>query len=225
MRFLLCLLFLFSTVQANQIDSLNTKLLKYELREQLRRDLKISVDSIKSDWEKEMELAKSELRLKSKEFSIYITIANLLIFVVGISIILAVRRSTINKMTKMMYEKLYSVDPLYMPIKIPESVMDLEYKRLKDLRFRNIKKYNYLDNSCVKDVVIFYCENDENARIAQQFMMDKNLKNKLDVIFIIYKKGKRVEPSIFEEFSNVTYANTPLTLVQALIVARIGMIK
>lgn len=224
MKLILSFLICYSTLQASEADSLKLKLLKHEITAEIKQELDTEINELKANVKETVELAKENMGVEAKKYGVSLILVNFIIFGAGISLILVVRKNAQKKLTKLIDNALYKVDPTYLPIKIPSVKMKFEYDRLKALKFRNIKTYQTFDDNCLTGAVVVFCENDDDARIAQKFILDKNLKDTIEVVFIIYKKGPRVEPAIFSDFANVTYANTPLTLIQALFVAGRGMI-
>jgi hypothetical protein len=112
-----------------------------------------------------------------------------------------------------------------MPIKIPETGMEKQIDRLRRLEFRNLSTYRWLDESCTRHAVIFSAAKDEQAEELKRFIADKKLGERDDVAFIVFTHGMPIKPTIFAGIENVTFANTPLTLVQALFVAARGIVR
>ena len=206
-------------------DSLKTELWKQQLTAEMKKEMDDAFKEIKSDVEKQVQIAKDDLKADYKNTMITLGVINLLLIGIGISIILQQRKAAVEKLKKQIDEALYRVNPLSMPIKIPVQGMEYELERLKKLKFRYISTYKYLDDSCTRDAVILLCHDNESALNAKKFILDKDLKDSENTIFIVYAKGPKIDQKIFGDFVNVTYANNPLTLIQALFVASRGMVS
>jgi hypothetical protein len=131
----------------------------------------------------------------------------------------------IKKLDKTISNKIYRVNPFDMPIMLPESGMEKQLGRLKRLDFHDIGTYQYLDDSCTKNAVVVLATKDEEAEKLKSFITKKGLAEREDVAFVLYTKGARINPAILSEFDNVTFANSHLTLVQALFVAARGIVR
>lgn len=118
---------------------------------------------------------------------------------------------------------IYKVDPTYLPIKIPSSDFDHESERLKKLGFKNIKTYSCLDDSCLSGCVIYNVNNTSEADILKNFIVDKN-PDQYKVGYVLYTRD-RVDHGLFKDFNNITYANSPLTLINAVYAVARGTIK
>jgi len=135
-----------------------------------------------------------------------------------------VKRAT-RKLDRTISDKLYRVNPLDMPIKFPESGMEKQLARLRQVEFHDISLYRWLDDSCTRHAVVVLAATDEDAEKLKSFLGNKDLAERDDVAFVVYTKGARINPAILGGFDNVTFANNHLTLVQALFVAARGMVR
>lgn len=118
---------------------------------------------------------------------------------------------------------IYKVDPTYMLIKIPSSSFDHESERLKALGFKNIKTYSYLDDSCLSGCVIYNAGNTSEAEVLKKFIEDKK-PDQYKVGYVLYTRG-RIDHDLFKNFNNITFANSPLTLINAVYAVARGTIK
>jgi len=122
--------------------------------------------------------------------------------------------SYINKKVKKTIDKaIYKVDPTYLEVKIPNKNFTDEKNRLKQLGFKNLKEYSYLDSSCVSGCVIYMIDKEEQIDALKKFLEDKK-PDKYNVGYVIYTK-KQITHELIEEYNNITFANTLLTLVNA----------
>ncbi len=118
---------------------------------------------------------------------------------------------------------IYKVDPTYLPIKMPSSDFDHESERLKKLGFKNIKTYSCLDDSCLSGCVIYNANNISEAEVLKNFIVDKK-PDQYKAGYVLYTRD-RIDPSLFKDFNNITYANSPLTLINAVYAVARGTIK
>ncbi len=118
---------------------------------------------------------------------------------------------------------IYKVDPTYLSIKIPAADFNHESERLKKLGFRNIATYSSLDDSCVSGCVIYKADNTSEAEVLKKFIVDKS-PDQYKVGYVLYTRG-RIDQDLFKEFNNITFANSPLTLVNAVYAVARGTIK
>ncbi len=118
---------------------------------------------------------------------------------------------------------IYKVDPTYLSIKIPSSDFDHESERLKKLGFRNITTYSSLDDSCLSDCVIYKADSSSDAVVLKTFILDKKV-DQYKVGYVLYTRS-RIDHELFKEFNNITFANSPLTLVNAVYSVARGTIK
>ena len=118
---------------------------------------------------------------------------------------------------------IYKVDPTYLSIKIPSSDFDHESERLRRLGFRNVITYPSLDDSCISGCVIYKVDNTAEAEVLKTFMLDKKV-DQYKVGYVLYTRS-RIDHDLFKEFNNITFANSPLTLVNAVYAVARGTIK
>lgn len=118
---------------------------------------------------------------------------------------------------------IYKVDPTYLSIKIPSSDFDHESKRLKKLGFRNITTYTSLDDSCLLGCVIYKADNTSEAEVLKNFIVDKT-PDQYKVGYVLYTRD-RIDHGLFKDFNNITFANSPITLINAVYAVARGTIK
>lgn len=118
---------------------------------------------------------------------------------------------------------IYKVDPTYLQIKMPSSDFDHESERLKKLGFKNIKTYSCLDDSCLSGCVVYNAHNTSEAEVLKNFIVDKK-PDQYKVGYVLYTRD-RIDPGLFKDFNNITYANSPLTLINAVYAVARGTIK
>lgn len=118
---------------------------------------------------------------------------------------------------------IYKVDPTYLPIKIPSSDFDHESERLNKLGFKDIKTYSYLDDSCLSGCIIYSANSTSDAELLKNFLADKN-PDQYKVGYVLYTRS-RIDHDLFKAFNNITFANSPLTLVNAVYAVARGTIK
>lgn len=118
---------------------------------------------------------------------------------------------------------IYKVDPTYLPIKIPASDFDHESERLNKLGFKNIKTYSCLDDSCLSGCIIYSAHDTSDAELLKNFLADKN-PDQCKVGYVLYTRS-RIDHDLFKAFNNITFANSPLTLVNAVYAVARGTIK
>lgn len=118
---------------------------------------------------------------------------------------------------------IYKVDPTYLSIKIPSSDFDHESERLKKLGFRNITTYTCLDDSCLSGCVIYKVDNTSGAEVLKNFIVDKT-PDQYKVGYVLYTRD-RIDHGLFKDFNNITFANSPLTLINAVYAVARGTIK
>ena len=145
--------------------------------------------------------------------------------IVGLTAVIGFIKRSTRKFDRAIDAAIFRIDPHDMPIKIPAIDMEKEQARLQRLKFRALSTYQWLDDSCTKNAVVHLATNDQGAEELRKFIQDKGLAEREDVAFVVYTKGARLNPTILSEFDNVTFANTHLTLVQALFVAARGMVR
>jgi len=177
--------------------------------------LKTKIDSLQTQVN---DNTKDINNFKSKIHNIifYAILANLSFW----GIIIWTAGKTIKKITE---KAIYKVDPTYLEVKIPSENFDNEAKRLKVLGFKNLKEYSILDDSCLSGCIICSVNNENQAATLKNFLEDKK-PNEFKVGYVIYTR-LRIEPIIFEKFDNITFANSPLTLVNAVYAVARGTIK
>ena len=171
-------------------------------------NLKIQVDTNTKDID--------NFKALIRTIVIFVIIANLAFW--G-SVILSARKTV----KKVIDKAIYKVDPTYMEVKIPDKNFDNETKRLEILGFKNLKKYPFLDDSCLSGCVIFAVDNKEQSKTLKTFLEDKK-PNEYKVGYIIYIR-QRIDYAIFEKFNNITFSNSPLTLVNAVYAVARGIAK
>jgi len=118
---------------------------------------------------------------------------------------------------------IYKVDPTYLPIKIPASDFDHESERLNKLGFKDIKTYSCLDDSCLSGCIIYSANSTSDAELLKNFLADKN-PDQYKVGYVLYTRS-RIDHDLFKAFNNITFANSPLTLVNAVYAVARGTIK
>lgn len=146
--------------------------------------------------------------------------------VFGLSVWGAIKLIGLN--VKKRFEKeidkaIYKVDPTYLSIKVPSSDFDHESERLKRLGFRNITTYPSLDDSCLSGCVIYKADNTSKAEVLKTFIQDKKV-DQYKVGYVLYTRS-RIDHELFKEFNNITFANSPLTLINAVYAVARGTIK
>ena len=152
-------------------------------------------------------------------------LAGILVFF-GVSIWGAIK--LIGLYVKKRFEKeidkaIYRVDPTYLSIKIPSSDFDQESERLKKLGFRNITTYTCLDDSCLSGCVIYKVGNTSEAEVLKDFIVYKT-PDQYKVGYVLYTRD-RIDHGLFRDFNNITFANSPLTLINAVYAVARGTIK
>jgi len=229
MRFwLFCLALLLFGQVYSQVDSTQLKLLRHDLEQQIEKEVANERDSMQRELQiaiKEVKLAEAEMQSSIRLYrNIAIALFSIIAFL-GIGSLIAAYRYSQKKFSAALDEAIYRVNPRDMPIKIPKSGMEKQRELLKKLNFWNVDTYEWLDDRCEKHVVIALATKDEHAGKLKDFMRERQLEEREDVVFILFTKGERINPQIFAGYNNVTFANNHLTLVQALFVAARGMVR
>lgn len=205
---------------AQAIDTTQVALLRLQLQSQMQETVKdqaLRVDSLA----KVVTEVQSSLRFYERTGSL----AVIALSIAGLSFIVGfVKRST-RKFEKAIDDAIYRVDPRDMPIRLPETGMEKQIERLKRLDFRNLSTYRWLDDSCTRYAVLYLATNDEEAEVLKKFIQERNLGERDDVAFVVFTRGMSLKQTIFAGIENVTFANTPLTLVQALFVVARGIVR
>ncbi len=237
MHFLLGLTFLCLPLQFSQpVDSTQITLLRYQLQEQLQNDVQATETRLHDELEKfkneirqgntlSVQTAKEEI---GKSVNSYLQIGAVVVVILtflGYGVIRGFINRSIAKFDKEIEDAIYRIDPRDMPIKLPATGMDKQFERLQRLEFRNLSKYKWLDESCTRNAIVYLATGDKQAEELKKFIVNKNLTESEDLVFVVYTKGARITSSILGEIDNVTFANSHLTLVQALFVAARGMVR
>lgn len=128
-----------------------------------------------------------------------------------------------KRFVKEIDKAIYKVDPTYLPIKIPSAGFDHESERLRKLEFKSIKTYSCLNDSCLSGCVIYSVNNTSEAEVLKNFLVDKK-PDQYQVGYVLYTRS-RIDHDLFKEFNNITFANSPLTLVNAVFAVARGTIK
>lgn len=150
----------------------------------------------------------------NNKLTIYIGIIIALAVFLGFAGFKSLIKGVSSKMRKEINKAIYRVDPTYMEIKVPNSDFDEEFNRLKRLGFGNIKKYNFLDNSCLTGCVIYKIKDDSELDVLKKFFEDK----KPDAYksgFIVYTH-KMTRDEFVTRQPNIVCANHVSTLSNAI---------
>ncbi len=210
----------FTVQPSKSVDSTRIAQLRAQLRGQIQQAAKVQAQKMDS-IEKVVTELQSSLRFYERTGSLAVIVLGL----VGISSIIGFIKRSAKKFEKAIDDAIYRIDPKDMPIKIPETGMEKQIDRLQRLEFRNLSTYRWLDESCMRHAVIFSPAKDEQAEELKRFISDKKLGERDDVAFIVFTHGMPIKPTIFAGIENVTFTNTPLTLVQQLFVAARGIVR
>jgi hypothetical protein len=235
-----------TTPSAQKIDTTQVTLLRYQLKEQLGAQMKQQHDAMKTDFEnfkrelrdemeKKLQAAKEEVRSPVKTYSILGgALLGFIAFVLSFLGYERVRKFVTNfsRLDKRIDEtvarvdsSINRIDPRDTPIKLPATGMEKQWNRLQQLEFRRLSTYEKLDDACTRDVIVFPASDDKQAEVLKRFLEEKKLAERDDVVFVVYTHGLQINQKIFAGIENVTFANTPLTLVQALFVAARGIVR
>ena len=229
MRFLLTLAFVVLPLHAAQAqDTTQTALLRYQLKESLQQQLDATKTELQKEMQTELKKINAEVEKMRDDLNFYRNIgliAMTILSILGAGTVSGFIKRTSAKLDNIIDEAIYRVDPRFMPVKLPASGMEAESRHLNRLGFKNLSTYQWLDDTCLQNAVIFRATSDEDAQRLRQFILDHELAGKENVVFVVYTIGVRISGELFREFSNVTYANNHLTLVQALFVAARGMVR
>jgi len=145
-------------------------------------------------------------------------------FVAGVSIVQGyffINKTLTAQITKYTKEKMkevvYRVDPTWKSVTLVGHNLDLEFKRLKELDFKNARLIDNFDADCVAGCVVVKITSEHHHSIdAFIAFLDKNKEiiEKNKAAFIIYTE--RRDLTLDDKYRHfVTFANTPLTLPNA----------
>lgn len=222
---IIAVLLLYCAPLLSQPDSTRVKLLRFELREYVEEQVKTRLKEERALLDKEFQLARQELE---SSLSFYVRLGGVIVFLLtllGAGAIWGMLKYSREKYQEKFDQLLYRIDPRDMPIRMPGAGMEKQHERLKKLEFRNLKTYDWLDESCTRHGVIFKATSDVEAQSLRTFMEDHQLRERQDVVFVVYTEGVKIDSTIFAGYENVTFANNHLTLVQALFVAARGTVR
>jgi len=173
-----------------------------------------------------LESVETEVHLNSKEIRNFKKIYKIVIGTigfVGFATLWGFSAYVRRKVKKIVDKAIYKVDPTYLEVKVPRDNFTYEARKLTWLGFKNFKTYPWLDNSCLAGCVIYKADNDHDAITLQKFIKDKK-PDEHKVGYVLYTRA-RIDHSLFEEFNNVTFANSPLTLINAVYAVARGIVK
>lgn len=230
----------FPVQSARAADSTQTALLRYQLQEKLQKEL----DQRHKDMQAELEKFEAELRAESAENlqnakddlhsvintyaivgGVIIALLSFVLSFLGYDRIKSFIATATGKFDRQIESAIYRIDPRDLPIKLPATGMEKQLARLQRLDFRSLGTYQWLDDTCTRHAVVYLATQDAEAEKLKQFIVSKGLAEREDVAFVVYTKGGRIDPKILGEYDNVTFANSHLTLVQALFVAARGLVR
>lgn len=111
---------------------------------------------------------------------------------------------------KLVDQAIYKIDPASAVIRVPKDGFDTELKHLKWRGFHKIREYTYLDKNCTEDCVVVVAKTEDNIADFRAFLSQYH-PSPDKVAYVIYTQ-LRVPPEIVNEFPNITFANSPMTL-------------
>jgi len=180
----------------------------------LKKELEIYVDQkVKA----QTNLLEQQNRLYRDKIYLGVGATSAILLTVGISSFIGLYGWLRKKIRDEFNKAFYAVNPAYISLKVPKADFTIELKRLKWFGFKNIKEYTFLDKSCTSGCVVVKIDDEQDAKNLVTFLEQEQPGEK-DVAYILYTKI-RIDPKLFEDHPNVTLANMPLTIGQAVLVA------
>jgi len=109
----------------------------------------------------------------------------------------------------MIDEAIYKVNPLYTIVHVPQSDFDREKQYLEQLGFRKLRPYQAVDKR-LDGCVVVILKDDHDIDEFRRFLREDSPDPK-GVAYLLYTK-QRVPEDIVDDFPNITFSNTILTL-------------
>lgn len=108
---------------------------------------------------------------------------------------------------------IYYVDPSNAVVHIPKDGFDREKDYLKLFGFHKFRTFAYIDNTCLRDCVVVVPQNKQDIDDFRTFLR-KHKPELSQVAYLIYTihLTERVPPNIVDDFANITFANSLVTL-------------
>jgi len=195
---------------------------------QLRGEFQSQIQALSKTQAARIDSLKIEIAELNTKVNFYESAAKWLMGIIAFISVTAVwgfvRRQT-KKFNDALDKAIYRSEPRDMPVNLPASGMEKQLERLRQLDFYKLTTHPWLDDTCTKNCVVHLATEEQHAEDLKQFIDHKKLKDRADVVFVVYTKGAQFKSGIFTDYDNVTMATNHLTLVQALFVAARGMIR
>jgi len=234
MNTLLCFTLIAGMAAAQPPDSSQIKLLRYELKDFVRQEIAAEQKMLEANTGQQMAAKWQEQQLAFQKLENEVAAMRRDYWIIGgaglitaiVSIVVSVfqlRRFAVKKAQEMYVKAMERVDATTVELKIPRNDFAVEKKRLQWTGFEKLVEYETLNQSCTHGVVIFPAPNDAEAQKLLNFL-EREKVDQEKATFVIYTAGQ-LNQSLFQDWPNVTLANRPLTLAQAVFVAARGLKK
>lgn len=208
-RMMILLLFFAAAVFSQNTDSqkqeLDNAALEQKISKQVDEKIKTETDKLRQEI--------SDVRKRSNWLVS-------IILLIGFGAVGSIYTFAKKKFTVALQKGLEGVDPRYVPIKVPSQNFEVETKKLKWSDFRNIKTYRWLDDSCKSGCVIVPIRNEDEMTTLRDFI-EREKPDESKVSYILYTKIY-IKPELYP-YPNVTFANSPLTIGQAVLIGARGI--
>jgi hypothetical protein len=164
-----------------------------------------------------------ELRIEVRENDLLWKVVAAAIPILGLPTVLVVCKYVRDKAKKLIDKAIYKVDPVNAVIHVPGSGFDQELQHLKWRGFYKFRPYQWLDNTCLEDCVVVVAKNEDDISNFRAFL-EKYSPDSEKVAYVIYTQ-LRVPPDIVDDFPNITFANSIVTLGTNLFTIARSLIK
>jgi len=153
-----------------------------------------------------------ELRVEVREKYLPWTIVAAVLAILGVpATVWGVSKYAREKIKKQIDQAIYGVDPVNVTIRVPQSDFDHEKQHLERLGFYKIHPYQVLDNTCLEGCVVVVVRSEQDITDFRAFVREYS-PNPKKVAYLLYTTKLRVPEDIVDDFSNITFSNTILTL-------------
>jgi len=152
-----------------------------------------------------------ELRVEIKEKYLPWTIATAVLGTLGIpATAWAISKYARKKMKAKIDQAIYQVDPVNAIIHVPSSEFDQEMQHLKWRGFYKFRPYRVLDNTCLEDCVVVTIKDEQDIADFRAFL-GRYSPDPEKVAYVLYTR-QRIPSDIVDDFPNITFANSVVTL-------------
>ena len=128
-----------------------------------------------------------------------------------------------NQAKKMIDKAIYKIDPVNAIVHIPASGFEREAKHLKLRGFYKLRTYRTLDNTCLEGCVVVRIETEDDITDFRSFLQ-KYCPKEDKVAYVLYTQ-MQIPSNIVNDFPNITFANSLMTLGTNLFSIARGLIR